>query len=278
MRRNIIIPPPTFKHHILYPVGIGHYYDFVNHHENRASSILTEYNLHLVLGGKGYIIHEGEKIEMNGGCGFLYTRGAKQHYGTDQDDPWEVCFIHFTAITPLFSIWKLDLSENWFFRFTGIRQVQQIFSSMFELTDTFKMGNEPHLAALVYELLLLLIQNSEPLKKTNTLDQMGMIRQIADSIHDKPEFMWTTAYLAEMSGYSLYHFIRIFHKIMGIKPNEYVKECRIAAAKNLLISSEMTVYEVAEQTGFSQTSYFIKVFKEHTGLSPKVFREMYRLA
>ncbi|WP_145321774.1 AraC family transcriptional regulator [Paenibacillus xylanexedens] len=274
MRRNIFIPPPTYKYHLLYPVGIGHYYDFPTHREKRESGFLAEYNLHLVLRGKGYIISEGEQIELTGGCGFLYPPGAEQQYGADEEDPWEICFVHFTAVAPLLSMWKLD--DITIFRFAGIKQVQRIFSAMFELIDSFKTANEPRLSALVYELLLFLLKNSESLKHNNTLDQKEVIHGIADKIHNKPGFHWTSEHMAELSGYSLYHFIRLFQKIMGLKPNEYVKVSRISAAKNLLVTTDLPIYEIAENVGFSSTSYFIKVFRETTETSPQGYRNMYK--
>ncbi|MBW4079953.1 AraC family transcriptional regulator [Paenibacillus sp. S150] len=274
MRRNIFIPPPTFKHHLLYPVGIGHYYNFPTHRENRESGFLPEYNLHLVLRGRGYVIHEGERLDLTGGCGFFYPPKEQQQYGSDEDDPWEICFVHFTAVAPLLSMWKLDTPS--FFRFAGIQYVQRIFSDMFELMDAFKTGIEPHLSSLVYELILFLLKNSESLKNTNTLDHKEIIHGIADKIHDKPDFHWTTEHMAELSGYSLYHFIRLFQKIIGLKPNEYVKVSRLSAAKNLLISTELPIFEIAENIGFSNTSYFIKVFREWTGFSPQVYRSIYK--
>ncbi|MCZ4151476.1 hypothetical protein BZG21_44625, partial [Escherichia coli] len=115
-----------------------------------------------------------------------------------------------------------------------------------------------------------LLTYSEPLTNTGILNNKELIHKIADNILDNPAYSWTTEAMAELSGYSLYHFIRLFQKIMGMKPNEYVKECRLSAAKNLLISTDTPVYEIAEQVGFSQASYFIKVFKTHNGLSPQV--------
>lgn len=199
---------------------------------------------------------------------------AEQQYGTDKDDPWEVCFVHFNAVDPLLSMWKLD--NTTFFRFAGIQQVQRIFSSMFELMETFRTGNEPHLSALVYELLLFLLKNSESLKQNNTLDQKEVIHGIADKIHDKPGFHWTSEHMAELSGYSLYYFIRLFQKIMGMKPNEYIKMSRISAAKNLLVATDLPIYEIAENVGFSSTSYFIKVFREAIETSPQVYRNIYK--
>ncbi|AIQ31439.1 MULTISPECIES: helix-turn-helix transcriptional regulator [Paenibacillus] len=274
MKRNVFIPPPTFKHHLMYPVVIGHYYEFPTHRENRESGFLAQYNLHLVLRGKGFVIHEGERLELTGGCGFLYPPRAEQQYGTDEDDPWEICFVHFNAVDPLLSMWKLDSTT--IFRFAGIQQVQRIFSSMFELMDTFRTGNEPHLSALVYELLLFLLKNSESLKQNNTLDQKEVIHGIADKIHDKPGFHWTSEHMAELSGYSLYYFIRLFQKIMGMKPNEYIKMSRISAAKNLLVATDLPIYEIAENVGFSSTSYFIKVFREAIETSPQVYRNIYK--
>ncbi|MNJ43316.1 Bifunctional transcriptional activator/DNA repair enzyme AdaA [compost metagenome] len=173
-------------------------------------------------------------------------------------------------------MWKLDQSEGWFFRFNSIGQVQHIFTDMFELMESFKTANEPRLASLNYELLLYLLTYSEPLTNTNILNNKDLIHKIADHIFDNPAYGWTTESMAELSGYSVYHFIRLFQKIMGIKPNEYVTQCRISAAKNLLLSTESPIYEIAAQIGFAQASYFIRVFKKHTDLSPQAYRNIFR--
>ncbi|NLE24443.1 MAG: helix-turn-helix domain-containing protein [Clostridiaceae bacterium] len=64
----------------------------------------------------------------------------------------------------------------------------------------------------------------------------------------------------------------IFHKETGVKFSTYIKEYRIAKAKELLIGSELKINEVAEKVGYSDAKYFSRVFRELTGQLPVEYR------
>lgn len=63
-----------------------------------------------------------------------------------------------------------------------------------------------------------------------------------------------------------------FHKETGVKFSSYIKEHRIAKAKELLIGSEMKICEVAEKVGYSDAKYFSRVFRELAGQLPVDYR------
>ncbi len=63
-----------------------------------------------------------------------------------------------------------------------------------------------------------------------------------------------------------------FHKEKGIKFSTYMKEYRIARAKELLIGSQLKLVEIAEKVGYSDGKYFSRVFKECTGQLPAEYR------
>jgi len=73
---------------------------------------------------------------------------------------------------------------------------------------------------------------------------------------------------------SLNYMCAMFKKTTGGTVNEYLMSIRIAAAKELLINNEKRLYEIAEMTGFSDSNYFSRAFKKHTGITPREFREM----
>ena len=54
---------------------------------------------------------------------------------------------------------------------------------------------------------------------------------------------------------------------------DYLICLRIEYAKKLLISENLTVTETCQQIGYSKVSYFIKVFKAHTGVTPATFKK-----
>ena len=60
---------------------------------------------------------------------------------------------------------------------------------------------------------------------------------------------------------------------LGCTINEYVTDQRIRAAKQLLHNSKMPIYQIAEEVGLPNYTYFCKLFKQKVGVSPTVFRQ-----
>jgi len=58
----------------------------------------------------------------------------------------------------------------------------------------------------------------------------------------------------------------------GCSITEYVIRCRISTAKRLLARTERSVAEIAGQVGYPDTNYFIRIFKQHTGITPGTYR------
>ncbi len=65
----------------------------------------------------------------------------------------------------------------------------------------------------------------------------------------------------------------LIRRFSGRGPSEWIDECVIAEAKNLLKFSDKSVQEVAYELNFPTQSFFGRYFKRHTGLSPKAFKQ-----
>lgn len=77
------------------------------------------------------------------------------------------------------------------------------------------------------------------------------------------------SYYAELCGMSEAGFRRLFREYMGQSPVEYRNELRLNNAKIKLQSGEYNVSEAAEATGFSNLSFFIRLYKKKYGYTPK---------
>ena len=64
-----------------------------------------------------------------------------------------------------------------------------------------------------------------------------------------------------------------FKKKYGITVNTYITEARLERAIYLLIEGNMNINEIAAETGFSDQSYFSKVFLSKYGISPSEYRK-----
>lgn len=78
---------------------------------------------------------------------------------------------------------------------------------------------------------------------------------------------------AEMSGFSKYHFARLFKEFTNESFYKYVNKKRIQYSEQLLLHQKMSVTEVALSSGFSNTSSFIRMFKLINGCTPREFRK-----
>ena len=74
-------------------------------------------------------------------------------------------------------------------------------------------------------------------------------------------------------GLSPPYFSKVFKEEMGCTFNHYLNELRINKSKSLLLSGNATLVEICSQSGFEDQSYFTKVFKKRTGVTPGKFRE-----
>ena len=105
----------------------------------------------------------------------------------------------------------------------------------------------------------------EGLSKTQLNTAISYIR---DNYHRKLKL----AEMAEATGLSEFYFDRMFKKSTGITPHQYLIGHRINCAKQMLSRENSTVTEIAGKCGFGTPSYFVKLFREVVGVTPKVYR------
>ena len=83
--------------------------------------------------------------------------------------------------------------------------------------------------------------------------------------------------LADEYHISKYYLSHIFKTVTGYSVMDYLKVLRIAKAKALIAKTTMSISEIVETCGFSDSSNFSRDFKSNTGLSPSDFRKKYRV-
>lgn len=82
------------------------------------------------------------------------------------------------------------------------------------------------------------------------------LRVLADEFHSSP-----------------YHLQRIYKSVKGYTPTEYLQKVRIQRAVELLKHTYLSVEEIGHQVGLHNTSYFITLFKNLVGTTPKQYKK-----
>ncbi len=81
--------------------------------------------------------------------------------------------------------------------------------------------------------------------------------------------------VADLAGFSKYHFTRLFKQYTDTSFYKYLNQKRIDYAKTLLLDPDLSVIDVALQCGFSSLSAFLRMFKQLNKCTPTEFRNMY---
>ncbi|NHM01295.1 AraC family transcriptional regulator [Flavobacterium difficile] len=82
------------------------------------------------------------------------------------------------------------------------------------------------------------------------------------------------SFYADKMNMSLKHLNRICKTVLDCTLTEFIYHKIILESKRMVSTNKMTISEVANELGFDNYSYFTKVFKKYTNLTPKGFREL----
>jgi AraC family transcriptional regulator len=78
--------------------------------------------------------------------------------------------------------------------------------------------------------------------------------------------------LAEETGYSRSHFLRMFRAATGYAPHQYVLRVRLKRAQELMRLGSTSLIDVAAHCGFSSHAHMSRIFRQLLGLTPSEYR------
>jgi len=78
---------------------------------------------------------------------------------------------------------------------------------------------------------------------------------------------------AAEAGLSSFHFLRLFAKVLGVTPHQYLLRSRLRHAARMLADDARSVTDVAYDAGFADLSNFVRTFHRAAGVSPRSFRQ-----
>ncbi|MDI1238219.1 MAG: AraC family transcriptional regulator [Polaromonas sp.] len=83
-------------------------------------------------------------------------------------------------------------------------------------------------------------------------------------------------HVASHAGLSPFHFLRLFSRVLGVSPHQYLVRSRLRHAARLLADGDRSVTDVALDVGFADLSNFVRTFHRAAGVSPRAFRQAAR--
>jgi AraC-like DNA-binding protein len=134
-------------------------------------------------------------------------------------------------------------------------------------------GGEMLMKSCVLNILYLLYQDTCNPVNTMQLSPYGKaIRKTMDFINENINQKLSLQQLSDIAGLSPNYFHKIFTEVMQTTPNDYITTARLNKAKDLLLRTNLQIYNIADQCGFNNVSYFSYLFKKTFLITPIDFR------
>jgi AraC family transcriptional regulator len=103
-------------------------------------------------------------------------------------------------------------------------------------------------------------------------DTFIRLARVTDLIHSCYDRALTIDELAAAAHWSRFHMMREFKAVHGISPYEYLQRRRTQTAARLLCSTELSVAEIAERTGFHERSTLVRRLRRTRGVGARALR------
>jgi AraC family transcriptional regulator len=98
------------------------------------------------------------------------------------------------------------------------------------------------------------------------------LRRVTEYIQQNLDKDLRVAALADVVYMSPYHFARLFKGSTGVPPHRFVVRQRIARARGVLATPELSIAAIARRVGFRTPSHFTRVFRHVLGITPGAYR------
>ena len=138
-----------------------------------------------------------------------------------------------------------------------------------EMTQRRTFSDKVESHGILYILMSRFLKHAKPkveVKDNRIYQTLTFIRKNLDSPLDINK-------LAENACMSKDHFIRIFKRETGETPNMFVTLRKMEKAELMLITTDQQVKTIATSLGYDDQSYFNRLFKKNTGITPQQYRE-----
>ncbi len=239
--------------------------------------VLKEFQINYITKGSGILETSNDSFPVAPGSLLVLRPGMWHRYKPDPTTGWNEHFIGFNGV------FCTNLFNDSFFQtgkpvlYVGFQEsLLKLFFETIQQVKDEKTGHQQVCAANTIQMLskiLSVVRNQEFAGKT-------IERKIREACLHFRENQNTNINIEELArelnvGYS--YFRQKFRKYTGISPTQYHLSLRIQGAKDLLVSTNRSSKEIANDLGFESYFYFSRIFKDKTGKSPTEFRKEHQM-
>ncbi|MDD3403810.1 MAG: AraC family transcriptional regulator [Hespellia sp.] len=282
--KNISFPFEIYKvdKYAMRPHGRG--FDNLHWHEEIQYTRAVKGTLTMQINGQNYHLNEGEAIFIN---------SQHLHMAKEMEETGQYISMNFSTRLLSFS-WGSLMEKLYVLPYVndyllpviifnrGCQWKKKVLQLLDDIETVYEQKTdfawEYKISMLLCEIWYLILTNVKTEPKDD-LEHVKLkqerIQQLLSFIHQNYSESLTLEKIADAAHISISECTRRFREYTGHSPYEYLIQYRISEATILLLKTEKSVSQIAENTGFQDTSSFIQAFKKRAGTTPLKYRKLH---
>lgn len=260
------IPYPDLRH------PDSHYFDW------EIGRSLKEFQIIYISKGEGYFEASGLPPQLiEGGTIILLYPGVWHRYRPKESTGWEEYWVGFSGtyarylleqecFSPQNPIIKVGFDNEFLATFSRLIENVEAKEDIYRKLWSFHLI---HLLGIVYSSALL---SNQKLSKKEEL-----INEMRDEIHKRWNSNIDFENLSAQFNVSYVWFRKTFKEVLGTAPNQYHLMLKIRKADQLIQETNLSLSEIAFQSGFESEFYFSRIFKQKMGYNSSEVRKRQKL-
>lgn len=232
---------------------------FVSHGEwIHPDRTINSYELIFVLDGTVYINEDNIQYQLKKND-LLLLEPTLRHFGYKKSNNTSFFWVHFTGLPK-----------------TNSKLKYQTIADAYNLSLLFKQllhyRSENQTAECLDYLTRLILIEVFSLKRQDT---NRIVSEVVAWITANRDIILKVEQVSEHFGYNADYISRLFKANYGKPLKEYIDHVKLNYIKQMLLTSNVSLTDIAYNTGFDDYKYFLKFFKYHEGITPTQFLKSY---
>lgn len=277
LQQFFFTPENDFLASTVYISWAGHRFCEPGHHI--GPRVLEGYKLVFVIRGQGTLIQgNDEPVPLKQGDMFFLFPKERHEYWANPEDPWELMWVNFRGSISSSLVEDLNFTHENYIRKNVLnssikKTLTTLVNALGDTEDTLRLA-----ATGQFYILLAYLKQATGLMEeaSETTSSASCVSKAARFIEQNYYIDIDVQTLCEYVNYSRSYLSRIFRQETGLTIPEYTNKIRMENAMELLRDTSLPLKEVATSVGINDTFYFSKLFKKHTGKTPRGYRLSFR--
>lgn len=256
----------------LFATDIGFYPKAKFHYRERIAGI-SQHILIYCTDGKGWLSVNGEESRVQAGEFILLPAHTAHKYGSDENDPWSIYWLHFKGSTAdrlvdLISAGKTRFSAPIDFADERIR----LFNHMYRTLENGYSADNLGFLGMCLGYFLSSFCYADLFQSPYKTESKDAIDTSIEYMQDNLNQPLSLQELAAEVHISPSHYSALFRKKTGYPPLEYFNHIKAQKACQYLQFTNLQVKEIAYKLGINDPYYFSRFFSNIMGMSPLEYR------